>query len=70
MRASPLSNFPENLTDDFLAIFIGVVGTIVIAAVVFIGQDDLPSIALGAIIGSVGTVLAGFIPRKGTPPQE
>ena len=65
-----MPKFPENLTDDFLAIFIGVVGTIVIAAVVFVGQDDLPSIALGAIIGSVGTVLAGFIPSRRTPPQE
>ena len=64
-----LPKFPENLTDDFLGIFIGVVGTLVIAAVVFLGTDDLPSIALGALIGSVGTVLAAFLPKR-QPPQE
>lgn len=65
-----MAKFPENLTDDFLGIFIGVVGTLVIAAVVFVGQDDLPSIALGALIGSVGTILAGFIPKSRSTPEE
>lgn len=66
-------HFPENLTDDFLGLFIGTLGAIVIAAVIFIGPDEMAQLALGALIAWVGTILAAFLPRKGsstTPPQE
>ena len=57
-------NFPENLTDDFLGLFVGITGMGVLAAVVFVSETDLANLALGAIITSVGVVLNGFI-KKG-----
>jgi len=58
-------NFPENLTDDFLGLFVGITATLAIIGVIFIGPDDLADIALGALVASLGVVLNGFIKSKG-----
>ena len=57
-------NFPENLTDDFLGLFIGITATIVLAAVIFVGPENLQELALGALVASLGSVTSSFLKAK------